>query len=338
MQPTVRRHHDAPPAWHPRAEDLGYVPGDLIDGEDDGWYDEPERTAIDALRYAVPLAMVLWALIIWGISAAWGQSIPSVEDTGPKAKDAQLGVAFAGEFLPAPLVDAVVRQQDLAYLERVVAWKKPNPPPMTVGVVIGKAFNPGCAGGVYLAGWVLEAATRVQIRVDSSTIYHEATVTPTLAGYPDSWTWCVPPLYHDGKAHGVYARAIRATGTYIGPLDNAKSSSRYQFTIPAGESAPNPLPPATPPAFTSGRVSYAAGVVTIEAAPRFTRVELLIDSRDVAPWYQGVRTLVDGKATFTLPAAARDGAEHLLDVRLYDPAAAGVFRPDGYPTKAVLAP
>lgn len=342
MQPTVRRHFDAPPAWRERAEALGYVPGELVDGEDDGFYDRTADVSVGvrvaAWLLTVALAAALALLLIAGVSTAFAQSIPSVPLTGPQARDAQLGVSFTGNFLPAPLVDAVVRQQDLAYLESVVASKKPNPPPFTVGVVIGRAMNPGCPGGVYLAGWVVETATRVQIKVDSSTTYHEATLTPTLAGYPDTWTWCVPTLYHDGKPHGVYARALRSTGTYIGPLDNAKSTARYQFTIPAGDAAPVPPPPATPPAFVNGRVSYAAGIVTIEAAPRFNKVELLIDSRTVTPWYMGVRTFVDGKASFTLPAAALDGAEHLLDVRLYEPAMSAVFRPDGYPVRTVLTP
>lgn len=282
-------------------------------------------------------ALLLLALAL----PAYAQSIPSVPDTGPQARDARLGVSFAGDFLPAQFVDVVVRQQSIEYLQRVVASMKPNPPPMTVGVIVGKAMNPSCDGGVYVAGWVVETAARVQVRFDAATIYHEATVTPTMPGYAKGWVLCIPILYHDGREHGIYARALRATGTVIGPIDNAKSATRWKFTIPAAEPTPPPPPPPPPvvaPPFVNGRVSYAAGVVTIEAAPEYARAELLIDSRDIAPWYLGVKTFAGGVVTFAVPTAARDGAEHLLDVRLYKTDLPGVFRPDGYPTRAVLAP
>lgn len=299
------------------------------------WADVRVRAA--AWLVSVALMATLAVLVA---KAAGAQSIPSVPVTGPQARDAQLGVSFVGEFLPAPFADIVVRQQDVAYLERVVASKKPNVPAFIVGTVIGKGMNPGCAGGVYLSGWVVETATRVQMKVDAATTYSEATVTPTMPGYAKTWTWCVPVLYHDGREHGIYARALRATGTYIGPLDNAKSTSRWKFTIPAAPPVVDqPIPQPPPPmAFTNGRAYYSGGVVAVEAAPRFTKVELLIDGRTVAPWYYGTRTFVDQKATFTLDPAARDGAEHLLDVRLYDPAMDAVHRPDGYPIRATLTP
>jgi hypothetical protein len=282
----------------------------------------------------VALAIVLGALALLFHSAkAYGQTLPppvlrlpSVEPTGPQAKEASLGVMFTGEVLPAAQVDAVVRQQSLAYLESVAANMRPKPPTMVVGTITGKAFNPGCSALVYLHGWVVESGTRVQLRIDSSTLYEEAKVLATMKGYPNTWTWCVPEMYQDGKEHSVYARALRATGTYIGPLDNAKSTAKWKFIIPAS------------PSYTNATVNYAAGVVTIEAAPRFAKVELLIDSRDISPWYQGVKPFVNGKATFALPAAAKDGLDHLLDVRLYDDAVAGVHRPDKYPVRAVLAP
>lgn len=247
-----------------------------------------------------------------------------------------------------PVVDAIVRSQTIPYLEKIIAWMKPKPPAgMVVGSVTGLAFSPGCPDTAYLAGWVVEPATRVQLRFDSSTIYHEAKLAPTLPGYAKTWQFCLPALYQDGKEHKLYARALRESGTYIGPLDNAKSTARWAFTVPAESTLPpgippppgsTPQPPIVSEPFVSGRVSYQAGSVIVEAAAAFDRVELLIDSRDVAPWYQGVKRIENGRATFALPPEAKDGREHLLDVRLYKPDAPGVFRPDGYPCKAILAP
>lgn len=329
------------------SDDLDHVWPDPSD--DDGFYSRPVgfdwcdiRVRVAAWLVSAALGAALLGLLI---SAAGAQTIPSVPATGPQAREVQLGMIFSGDVLHANLADAVVRQQDLAYLERVVASKKPNVPPIVVGTIVGKAMNPSCTGGVYIAGWVVESAARVQARFDASTIYHEATVTPTLPGYAKSWTLCVPILYHDGKEHGIYARALRATGTVIGPIDNAKSATRWKFTIPADPpvvvppptDAPIPQPP-PPASWTNGRAYYSGGVVTVDAAPRFTKVELLIDGRTVEPWYRGVQTFVNQKATFDIPLAARDGAEHLLDVRLYEPAMDAVHRPDGYPIRATLTP
>jgi hypothetical protein len=334
MTETLRR-GDAPPVWHARAEQVGHVPGELIDGDDDGFYDKPSHGALRGLIIALPLAIALWALILWGIAAAFAQAIPSVPLTGPQARDA----VYGSETVPAPKADAIVRQQSLDYLKRVVASMLPQAPAgMRTGVVVGLSMNPGCDGGVYVAGWVVEKATRVDLTVDG-TAPVSVTPTATMTGYPKSWAWCVPVKWQDGKVHRVYARAMQGT-TLIGPIDNATALNRWSFTIPSGVPPPVVQPPAPTPAptFTYGRVSYVMGTVTVEVAPRFTKVELLIDSRDVSPWYQGAKTVIDGKATFVLPVAARDGAEHLLDVRLYDPAVAGVFRPDYYPVRAVLAP
>jgi hypothetical protein len=62
MQPAIRRHPDAPPAWHPRCEDLGYVPGDLVDG-DDGYYDGPSEVSL-GLRIVAWLVSVAFAAAI----------------------------------------------------------------------------------------------------------------------------------------------------------------------------------------------------------------------------------------------------------------------------------
>ncbi len=115
-----------------------------------------------------------------------------------------------------------------------------------------------------------------------------------------------------------------------------KSMKCVENTAPP-ESPGGTLPPPPPPIVTA-RVTYAAGVVTIEAAPQFTKVELLIDGRTSVPWYYGSRTLVDGRATYTLRPEALDGAEHMLDVRLYTAAMDRPHRPDNYPVRVVLAP
>lgn len=301
---------------------------------------EPRKQVIEMmLGMLIALGIVL-ALIVIFLTPARAQTLPpptlklpSVELTGPQAKWATLGgVIFTGSEIPPDIVDAIVRQQDLAYLESVVKRMRPNPPTFVVGTVVGKAFNLGCEATVYLSGWVVETAASVQLRFDAETTYYEAKIVPTMPGYPKTWTFCLPAKYQDGKEHGVYIRALRASGTVIGPLDNAKAAAKWKFNIPA---TPAPTPA---PTFTRGVVTYVNGIVQVQVAPEFTKVELLIDSRDVAPWYLGVKNVVDGRVTFEVPPAARDGKEHLLDVRLYKADAPGVFRPDAYPCNAVLAP
>lgn len=293
-----------------------------------------KRSVFPYLFAGILAALLVATAAFFATAQAW--PLPSVEDTGPKAKDAQLGVTFTGDFVPANLVDAIVRQQSRQYLERVVAQMLPQVPPgMVVGVISGMSIQP--VTSVYLSGWTTANATQVEIKVDGKSPSYFVPTTKTDPPIASTWTWTIPTVFHDGKQHLIYARAIRSTGTVIGPLDNAKSTARFPFLIGNAPVAPPPPPEPPPvPAFTDARVAYAAGVVTVEAKADFDKVELLIDSRDVAPWYQGLKTLVNGKAEFTLPPAAMDGAEHLLDVRLYKTNAPGVFRPDGYPIRAKL--
>lgn len=146
------------------------------------------------------------------------------------------------------------------------------------------------------------------------------------------------------------AQSIDYLCGYIAILSSARSTPNSPVHVPGQQRMrcvvddtpipPSPggtLPPPPPPIVTA-RVTYAAGVVTIEAASQFTKVELLIDGRTSVPWYYGSRTLVDGRATYTLRPEALDGAEHLLDVRLYTAAMDKPHRPDGYPVRVVLAP
>lgn len=136
---------------------------------------------------------------------------------------------------------------------------------------------------------------------------------------------------------------------YVAILSSARSTPSSPVYVPGQkamrcventappESPGGTLPPPPPP-IVNARVTYAAGVVTIEAASQFTKAELLIDGRTSMPWYYGSRTLVDGRATYTLRPEALDGAEHLLDVRLYTAAMDKPHRPDGYPVRVVLTP
>jgi hypothetical protein len=266
------------------------------------------------------------------VPAALAADARPVTLTFPEGYIVQQGAAVT---YSAPTVDAIVRTQSPDYLMSVARSLLPAPADFTVGKITG---GPGpSAIPVYIAGRVVETACKVELRVNDRLPYYAIVPTVTVAGFPKTWRWEVPAEYHDGRTHKVYARALRCTGTVIGPLDNAKAAAQWPFTI-GNAPPPTPPPPAPPPAFTAGRVSYAPGSITVEAVPRFTKVEVLIDSRTVAPWYLGTRTFVNGVAVFPVPAAARDGAEHLLDVRLYEPAMDAVFRPDGYPTRATLTP
>lgn len=130
--------------------------------------------------------------------------------------------------------------------------------------------------------------------------------------------------------------AARSSPTSPVHVPGQKAMKCVEDTAPP-ESPGGTLPPPGPP-IVNARVSYAAGVVTIEAAAQFTKVELLIDGRTSVPWYYGSRTLTNGRATYTLRPEALDGAEHLLDVRLYTAAMDKPYRPDGYPVRVVLAP
>lgn len=144
------------------------------------------------------------------------------------------------------------------------------------------------------------------------------------------------------------AQSIDYLCGYIAILSSARSTPSSPVHVPgqkAMKCTENTAPPESPggtlpppPPIVTARVTYAAGVVTVEAASQFVKVELLIDGRTSVPWYYGSRTLVDGRATYTLRPEALDGAEHLLDVRLYTAAMDRPHRPDGYPVRVVLAP
>jgi hypothetical protein len=192
------------------------------------------------------LSSALVLLVLLGLIAdAFGQALPplqlpSVEDTGPKATEVtltfpegyvmQLGTAvtFSSEF-----VDGLVRTQSLDYLERVVESKKPKPPVgMKIGTIVGTSFSPSSPTGVYVTGWVIEKACRVDITIDGAAPV-QVVPTATLPGYPKTWRYDIPLRWADGKPHKIYARAIACvTNGLIGPLDNATALSRWSFVCP----------------------------------------------------------------------------------------------------------
>jgi hypothetical protein len=182
------------------------------------------RRSLYRLRCLTPVVGVLCAL-------AWASAVAqprSVTLTFPEGYIVQQGAAVT---YTEPTVDAIVRSQSMAYLEGVVASMKPKPPEgMRIGVVVGKSPDPGCEAGVYLAGWVVERATRVDLTVDG-TVPVSVTPTVTMAGYPKSWKWCVPAKWQDGREHKVYIRAMNGS-VLIGPLDNATALNRWPLKIP----------------------------------------------------------------------------------------------------------
>jgi hypothetical protein len=168
----------------------------------------------------------LVALLFVGVANA--QSAKEVTLTFPEGYIAQTGVAVV---YSASFVDAVVRMQDPAYLQTVIDNSKPKPPPMKVGVVIGKAFDQGCPDIVYLSGWVVEKAARVDLTVDGAPPVSVVPVA-TMAGYPKTWKWCLPAKWQDGKPHKLYTRAVSGSNMLIGPLDNATALNRWTFQVP----------------------------------------------------------------------------------------------------------
>lgn len=141
---------------------------------------------------------------------------------------------------PPEVVDGLVRAQSIDYLRAELARKLPRPQDFKVCVIEG-APGPGTVPAVRLGGRVVEAAAKLQVRLDAGP-YTDAVVVPTIAGYPKTWTWAVPEAAQDGKQRRVYARALRATGTVIALCDNASTSVPWLLQIPY----PVPLPPAPP--------------------------------------------------------------------------------------------
>jgi hypothetical protein len=234
------------------------------------------------------------ALGVFLAQAVGAQSIPSVPVTGPQAREA----VYGAEVVPAMKVDALVRQQPLAYLESVAAAMRPNPPAFTVGKVIGLGMNPGCSDGVYLAGWVLTNAGRIQVKFDASTTLYDVTILPTMAGYPNTWTVCLPGYWQDGVEHRMVSSVLSSTGDALGALDNASATVPYLFTVGT----------APAPAFTIGTIAVTSpgvigGAVVAEAAS----VRLIVDGSEVAG---ALVPATSGAWSWTVPARLRDGKRH----------------------------
>jgi hypothetical protein len=59
-----------------------------------------------------------------------------------------------------------------------------------------------------------------------------------MIGHAKTWRWPISAQYMDGRTHKLYIRAIRASGTVIGPLDNAKAAAQWTFAIKVSTDLP----------------------------------------------------------------------------------------------------
>lgn len=245
--------------------------------EFDDFYSRPESGAGVILWLFAAIAGFVLALFVYD---AYAQAPAVTEPRGvnlvlPKGASVVDGKL---NLLPDAL-DAVVRTQTPEYLQKVAASLLPAPMDFKVGKITG---GPGPSTmPVYVSGRVTELAAKVQLRLDKETAWQDATtLTVTRPGYPKGWTWTVPDKYQDGVRHTIYARALRPTGTVIGPLDNATYAAPWAFTIGAAPVIPPPQPPVVtpepvlPPILTKcGRVDgydpatkTLRGVVTVDAS------------------------------------------------------------------------
>lgn len=284
------------------------------------WEKLDRETNYTVAKWVVGIFVVLLALY-YSSDLAKAQETPP-----PPSATPHMGMS-------ADQVDAIVRVQKREYLESILNWMKPHPPQFSVGLITSHTMTPGCPSIIHLTGWVVETAAKVEVRFDNGTAV-PATLFPTLPKYPKTFSVCVPVENATAGTHKVYARAIRATGTVIGPLDNAKYASQWTYTLS------DATPPPPPPPVAAAPIVWNPPALTVTSpSADFQKVEFLIDGSISASKYYGVKTFVDGKVTFTIKPAMLDGAEHYLDLRLYKPnAEGGVFRLAGHPLKLVFAP
>lgn len=211
--------------------------GDLLDPDTDGYYlDKRDRgEGRGPIIWGVVIALLL--LVIHGLASA---------QEPPPGPDQPTPVMVTGSegthHYQAPVVDTIVRGQHAEYLRRVLREWEPVWPTMTVGLITGlNTASPLCPPERIwrLSGYVVTTAARVELRVDGGVAQPDVPLLASVPpGGPKSWYWCVPPSFYDGLRHRVYARALRSTGTVIGPLDNAKSAAQWEFSLA------RPAPPA----------------------------------------------------------------------------------------------
>lgn len=195
-------------------------------GCEDDFYDQ--REGAGPIVWGVVALLIVIAFIAGGrafaqeppaqqgartVTLAW----PDFLDGGPVQFDAHI-------------IDAIVRTQSPEYLVAEAARMMPRPRDFTVGRIEGGP-GPSVLPAVRIGGRVVETATRVQCRADGTGLYVDGILSPTRPGYPKVFTWDVPARLHDGRRHTLTCRALRASGTTIGMLDNATPTQPFAFVI-----------------------------------------------------------------------------------------------------------
>ena len=141
--------------------------------------------------------------------------------------------AISADYCLEPdVVNMIIRSQTATKLQQEARLMLAPmlPPGYEVGEVVGISPNPSSPSGVHLVGRVALNATRVQIRFNGGP-YVIAPTTPTMPGHPRGFAIAVPKEAATPGEHRVYARALRSTGTVIGPLDNATSAAQFRYRI-----------------------------------------------------------------------------------------------------------
>jgi hypothetical protein len=134
-------------------------------------------------------------------------------------------------FTPA-FVDAMVRSQDVPYLEFVLKSKLPKPQDFLTGKIdVGPPINPNTIGGSYISGRVVEKSNKITLQVDGVGPVYTVVPTPTYPGHVNVWKWVIPEIYCDNKPHKIFAKVYSKSGALLGPMDNARPPTGWSFTI-----------------------------------------------------------------------------------------------------------
>lgn len=266
------------------------------------------RYLADAIMLALAVAFGMWVGQAWAIHTVGPGTNPTAPPAAPFVSPTfNLDEATVTQILmrqPAPVLKF--------WYERAM----PHPcaisrtaPVATVGLITG---GPGpSALPVQISGCVVETAVKVQIRVDDLLPYYDVVPTLTMVGHAKVWKWPIPAALQDGRTHKVYARAIRASGTVIGPLDNAKAAAQWPFTIGAGTPVPVPVPvpaPLPPPPGLWGTAVYNVATATLvgTANAPVTSIEIFVSVCASTSSF-GTVPVVNGAWSWPVPASLKTG-------------------------------
>lgn len=174
----------------------------------------------------------------------------------------------------------LIRQQPIEYLRAVVPGAAPPAAPtFKVAKVNAISTNPGLAELFYVAGSVVETATRVQVRVDGAGVYTDANLVTHSPGHPKSFTWPVPVKFQDGKPHAIAVRVYRQGLSTAAYADNAPPGAPWAFTLGGAPPGPSEPPQPVPP-----KLEFVAGrMIGSNMPPAAATATIVLGSASSAP-------------------------------------------------------